>query len=126
MMSRPLKTGAHAREFFTARVERFGDCVRLVPAHGSQRRVIGRDGGVLFDYATANKLEAQVGDFLIVFGPTVAETLGARVMAINSNDSDRESFFRSADSIAVQLVAGELAATTTNVQVMKCAIGGTP
>ena len=105
--SQPGPTGAHAREFFTAAVSRSIDGIRLLPDPGSQRRMSSRTGETLLDCETRNQLDAKEGDFLIVFGPSIAETVGARVMTVSDG------------TLLVRLVAGDLEAGTRSVQVMK-------
>ncbi len=103
----PGPTGAHARDFFTAVVSRSIDGIRLLPDPGPRRRVRSRTGETLLDCETRNQLDAKEGDFLIVFGPSIAETVGARVMTVSDG------------TLLVQLVAGDLEAGTRSVQVMK-------
>lgn len=97
-------TDRHAREFFTAAVSRSIDGLRLFPDPG---RVSSRTGETLLDCETRNQPDAKEGDFLIVFGPSVAETVRAHVMTVSDG------------TLLVQLVAGDLEAGTQSVQVMK-------
>lgn len=101
--SQPGPTGAHAREFFTAAVSRSIDGIRLLPDSGSQRRMSSRTGETLLDCGTRNQLDAKEGDLCFVFGPSHAETVGARVMTVSDG------------TLLVQPVAGELEAGTRSV-----------
>ena len=109
-MKKPKRS---ARSWFKAAVAQLlGDRAILVPRRGCQRVVV-EIGEHIVERVTREPhrlLVANVGDKLLVCGPTIAETIGATVLRV-----EQEGYV---ERLHVAL-GGELAQTTTMVNVLK-------
>jgi hypothetical protein len=90
--------------------ERDGDQFVLAPSSGAHRRAIDRAGNILSETRQPGaRLNANIGDRLIVCGPTLEETTMVLV----------DQVVRDGYALRVRLVHGTLADSTTKVRILR-------
>jgi hypothetical protein len=110
------KPRVHARSTFSAGFaadELHARRGRLYLERGAWTRTTDKEGDVIADTKEPQRaLVANIGDKLILAGPTIEETVVARV----------ETVYPDGESMYVAITSGELAPSTKRVHVMKVAL----
>lgn len=105
-VSRPHEIKIHR----AAVSNRYNDELTLTPVRGAVRRLLERDGSMRSEINEAHAvLWANIGDTLIVAGPTIDETAIVEVIAVLAGGN----------SLRVQLRHGQIAPTTTGAHVLR-------
>lgn len=110
----PVKRGAKpkVRSTFTGAIRVDGERVVITPERGAYRRTIDDAGDVINDVFEAGAMFVRnIGDRLIVCGPSIEETALAVVLAVS----------RDCVTLYAKLLHGLIAATTTKVHLMAVA-----